>query len=161
MPENNQLLSVESQLVGLPLAGPESFSQAQLDYLKRALGVDETVLWSGSQELTLNTEITLSETYKNFEYICFECSRLSLKKRTTYNTYDDGSHYTVTLNDSQIDSSGTLLLDVTTLSLSNVLKPKVIGMGRKQLMASSLATSTAQPLTLIAVYGIHRIAGGN
>lgn len=119
---------------------------------------DETVLWSGSQELTLNTEITLSETYKNFEYICFECSRLSLKKRTIYNTYDDGSHYAVTLNDSQIDSSGTLLLDVTTISLSNVLKPKVIGMGRKQLMASSLATSTTQPLTLIAVYGINRIA---
>ena len=38
MPENNQLLSVESQLVGLPLAGPESFSQHQLDYLKTALG---------------------------------------------------------------------------------------------------------------------------
>ena len=47
MPENNQLLSVEGQLVGMPLAGPESFSQAQLDYLKRALGVDETVLFEG------------------------------------------------------------------------------------------------------------------
>ena len=161
MPENNQLLSVESQLVGLPLAGPESFSQQQLDYLKRALGVDETVLWSGSQELTLNAEITLSETYKNFEYICFECSRLSLKKRTTFNTYDDGSRYAVTIDDGQIDSSGVFLLDVATLSLSNVLKPKVIGMGRKQLNASSVSTSSGQPLTLIAVYGIHRIAGGN
>lgn len=39
MPENNQILSVEGQLVGMPLAGPESFSQQQLDYLRSALGL--------------------------------------------------------------------------------------------------------------------------
>ena len=68
MPENNQLLSVESQLVGLPLAGPESFSQAQLDYLKRALGVDETVLWEGNLYQTSVSE-TLSESIKNFSKV--------------------------------------------------------------------------------------------
>lgn len=36
----NEIMSVEGQLVGMPLAGPESFSQQQLDYLKRALGVE-------------------------------------------------------------------------------------------------------------------------
>lgn len=35
----NEIMSVEGQLVGMPLAGPESFSQQQLDYLKRALGI--------------------------------------------------------------------------------------------------------------------------
>ncbi len=40
MPENNNIMSLEGQLVGLPLAGPESFSAQQLDYLKRALGVE-------------------------------------------------------------------------------------------------------------------------
>ena len=57
MSENNQMMSVEGQLVGLPLAGPESFSQQQLEYLKRALGVDETVLWSGFKNDIPNTGI--------------------------------------------------------------------------------------------------------
>jgi len=35
---SNEIMSVEGQLVGMPLAGPESFSQQQLDYLKTALG---------------------------------------------------------------------------------------------------------------------------
>ena len=65
MPENNQILSVEGQLVGLPLAGPESFSAQQLDYLKRALGVDETVLWKG----TAASSVTCSESVSNFERI--------------------------------------------------------------------------------------------
>ena len=154
-------MSVEGQLVGMPLAGPESFSQQQLDYLKRALGVDETVLWSGSQELTLNAEITLSETYKNFERIRFECSRTSLKKVTEFNTYDDGVHNAVNLMDSQVDSSNVLIIDSANLSLANELKPKVNGMGRKSFSASTFTSSTSAPLTLIKVVGVHRIAGGN
>lgn len=66
MPENNQILSVEGQLVGMPLAGPESFSQQQLDYLKRALGVDETVLWEGSALVANNASVTLNEAVENF-----------------------------------------------------------------------------------------------
>lgn len=73
MSENNQMMSVEGQIVGMPLAGPESFSQQQLDYLKRALGVDETVLWTGTIGGTggsnLNTTITLSEAITNFDRI--------------------------------------------------------------------------------------------
>ena len=65
MPENNQMMSVEGQLVGMPLAGPESFSQQQLEYLKRALGVDETVLFDGTATATP----TLSESPTNFERI--------------------------------------------------------------------------------------------
>ena len=67
MPENNQILSVEGQLVGMPLAGPESFSQQHLDYLKRALGVDETVLWENSSGSTAESGISLSESPYNFE----------------------------------------------------------------------------------------------
>ena len=66
MPENNNIMSLEGQLVGMPLAGPESFSQKQLDYLKRALGVDETVLWEGSAS---KGTVSLSESPMNFEYI--------------------------------------------------------------------------------------------
>lgn len=67
MAENNQMMSVEGQLVGIPLAGPESFSQQQLDYLKRALGVDETVLYSGGSKDIKSA--TLSETIDNFKWI--------------------------------------------------------------------------------------------
>lgn len=78
MSENNQMMSVEGQLVGMPLAGPESFSQQQLDYLKRALGVDETVLWEGTITKTdttnVNVVITLSESVLNFDRIRVYCN---------------------------------------------------------------------------------------
>ena len=66
MSENNQMMSLEGQLVGMPLAGPESFSQQQLDYLKRALGVDETVLFTNNGG---TSRATLSENPFNFEKI--------------------------------------------------------------------------------------------
>lgn len=69
MPENNNIMSLEGQLVGMPLAGPESFSQQQLDYLKRALGVDETVLYNGSKLIANAAEIDLSETVQNFKKV--------------------------------------------------------------------------------------------
>lgn len=57
----------------MPTAGPESFSAQQLDYLKRALGVDETVLWEGASTVTNALKngagLTLSESPFNFEYI--------------------------------------------------------------------------------------------
>ena len=72
MPENNNIMSLEGQLVGMPLAGPESFSQQQLDYLKRALGVDETVLWEGSLGSTGSSK-SLSESIFNFKTIEIHC----------------------------------------------------------------------------------------
>ena len=65
MSETNQIMSVEGQLVGMPLAGPESFSDGQLAYLKRALDVDETVLFDADGTPVLNP--TLSELPTNFE----------------------------------------------------------------------------------------------
>lgn len=119
---------------------------------------DETVLWSGSQELTLNTEITLSETYKNFERIRFECSRTGLKRVTEFNTYDDGVHDAVTLLDSQVDSSAVLIIDSVNLSLANAVKPKVAGVGRKSFSTSTFTSGTGIPQTLIRVVGINRVA---
>jgi hypothetical protein len=60
-------MSLEGQLCGIPLAGPESFSQAQLDYLKRALGVDETVLFEDTSSTgTLAADVVLSESSVHF-----------------------------------------------------------------------------------------------
>ena len=66
MPEIN---SVAGQLIGMPLAGPESFSQQQLDYLKRALGVDETVLWEGSYTATTFNTSDSPYNYKEIVFI--------------------------------------------------------------------------------------------
>lgn len=68
---SQELMSVEGQLVGMPLAGPESFSQQQLDYLKRALGVDETVLYESSSSTGSKSPITLSENWANFKKLRF------------------------------------------------------------------------------------------
>ena len=75
---SNEIMSLEGQLCGIPLAGPESFSQQQLDYLKRALGVDETVLWSGS---AVDGSITLSEAMSNFNEVevWMECTQTNPK----------------------------------------------------------------------------------
>lgn len=70
MPESNEVMSIEGQLVGMPLAGPESFSQQQLAYLRRVLGVvDETVLYENTNGEELQNGITLSESRLNFESI--------------------------------------------------------------------------------------------
>lgn len=71
MPENNNIMSLEGQLCGIPLAGPESFSAEQLAYLKRALGVDETVLWEGTYSGAIGSSnyITLSEAPNKFKRI--------------------------------------------------------------------------------------------
>lgn len=66
MPENNQILSVEGQLVGMPLAGPETFTAAQVEYLKRAMGIDETVLFESSSYVGT---FTTSEAIENFEFL--------------------------------------------------------------------------------------------
>ena len=52
---SNEIMSVEGQLIGMPLAGPESFSQQQLDYLRTALGLGT---WTDvSSEITKSTKI--------------------------------------------------------------------------------------------------------
>lgn len=73
----NEIMSLEGQLCGIPLAGPESFSQQQLDYLKRALGVDETVLYDGGAagykpgtgSGASNVIVQLNEAITNFDRV--------------------------------------------------------------------------------------------
>lgn len=72
---SNEIMSLEGQLCGIPLAGPESFSQQQLDYLKRALGVDETVLFENSVTGRDGSHsVSLSESLYNFDHAIFYVS---------------------------------------------------------------------------------------
>lgn len=168
MPENNQLLSVESQLVGLPLAGPESFSQAQLDYLKRALGVDETVLCQNdnpSQILT-ETNLTLSESYLHFEKIKLE---LQSSAGSTVNAayYVEGPVFqdaTTELSNIPVCSTSTLMLDLSAFifqtSATTTCTVKSSGT-RLNVASTGITTSSSRGVRVRKIIGIHRIAGGN
>ena len=171
MPENNQILSVEGQLIGMPTAGPESFSQQQLDYLKRALGVDETVLWEDMNNTTQlysgTTYFNLSEAYLNFERIRVYYKNSFSQLQTMTETYvlQSGDTRLGVSGYAQADNNWTqfdraIISFVTTDST----RMKVIATTRAgiSISGSSISSTTGNGgIIPLKVIGIHRIAGGN
>ena len=162
MPENNNIMSLEGQLVGMPLAGPESFSQQQLDYLKRALGVDETVLWESTPSAS---SITLSETAEHFE-------RIKIFYRVNDLIY--GSTEAIVMGGSQnigmsvggnygtqfIAKWGIYALNGTSLGptqTKNAMEFNTNSAGG----TVSVQYESVNAFYILKVVGIHRIAGGN
>lgn len=161
MPESNELLSAGAQLIGMPLAGPESFSEQQLTYLKKSLDVDETVLWANAAGSTVNTSlsITLSEAFTNFERVRIVFARPTLPVSTEYMT--SGNSNTVMVLESVIvGSNNAVVFDVATLNLSGTTVT-CTGFTRKTLADTTLSTSQSYPMTIYKIVGIKRIAGGN
>lgn len=156
MPENNNIMSIEGQLVGMPLAGPESFSQQQLDYLKRALGVDETVLWTGEAS-GVKATMNLSEAYTNFE-------------RLRFVTYEGNA--SIPYWWSEVCTNGTLLYPsyvrtnsasdelagMWTLQSSNDNKTLTISVAAIRKNGGNQVSNSGK---IMKIVGIHRIAGGN
>ena len=164
---NNQIMSMEGQLCGMPLAGPESFSQQQLEYLKRALGVDETVLYDGSPTLSP----TLSELPTNFE-------RLAIEFGTPVNTTGENvGRGFVDVSVSRLDTSSNGSLFMSTFFNGDGTNHNpyftsgfVTGVKTKnwvtswcafgQVFGTSKSTSTNW-FRIYRIVGIHRISGGN
>lgn len=157
MPENNQMMSLEGQLVGMPLAGPESFSQQQLDYLKRALGVDETVLWEGTPTSS-SYQITLSENLSNFEYFAVEWKSYERRYRDNFNAAT--TTQSITLGACFVNADGNYEKSLTTWGTTDgsVYSWKATIHGGFQSSQSSSWNSNVVPLKIV---GIHRISGGN
>ena len=156
MSENNQMMSVEAQLVSMPLAGPESFSQQQLDYLKRALGVDETVLWSNSAGAT---SCTLSENYTNFEYIDVyykdSDQKVMMKRIVTAQTVH-------TFNVSSEEVSDNFWIKTSSFSINGTAIARTGNCQIRITSASAVSYSTANNYILLyKIVGVHRISGGN
>lgn len=166
MPESNEIMSVEGQLVGMPLAGPESFSQQQLDYLKAAMGIDETVLWEGGTSGA--TSATLSESIMNFDTVeiryagaerAGESLVAKVQPRSTISTNG------LPLTDWYVNSGGTFLVcamgfysvsaDGLTLSGTQI---KHMWFSVPNMSYQGTGTSGVK---LFKIVGIHRIAGGN
>ena len=170
MPENNQMMSVEGQLVGLPIAGPESFSQQQIEYLKRALGVDETVLWDCGGTPQQSPALTLSEPYTNFKTL-----RFKLAGGTAPGTYVWNSIYIYlptdsiaavnrfNLNYTSSDSTqGTSFVYKQLMyNVASTTSFTVQGNGQVFYNGSSWSAKTNVTTLMWQVVGIGRIAGGN
>lgn len=164
MPENNQILSLEGQLCGIPLAGPESFSAQQLDYLKRALGVDETVLWEDSTGIAATNETAaLSESIANFEKVAFysepiyggalirnECNVADLAYRFSTGSLDGNNVFIAQYN---------VTISTTTVTVSRSRRVSITYAGAVTTTDLSATGSYKAPIRKIV--GIHRIAGGN
>ena len=154
---SNEIMSVEGQLVGMPMAGPESFSQQQLDYLKRALGVDETVLWEG-EGIVSNFPITLRESITNFERV-----RVYVKWHPTLaSAYQSIEYMVSSANDvwqgmlSAILDDNSFYQSFFTLTVSNGTSVAYT-YGRLRSNYSSGQTNEKQA-TFYKIIGIHRIA---
>lgn len=163
MPENNQILSVEGQLIGMPTAGPESFSQQQLDYLKRALGVDETVLWEGTNATTFTT----SEPIENFSEIHFyvnggEGTNKPIARAIVIMGYTDYSSAIALCYDAPYLITGVFAITWTTrYSRSNntfTFTSSYYGGGNGTTPQANINNNVGH---MYKVVGIHRIAGGN
>lgn len=159
MSQPNELASVEGQLVGMPLAGPESFSAEQLAYLKRALGVDETVLYDCSDNYVYGTNsVTLSESYKNFEIIQLLNSKGDVQ--LFYPANNQGNTLFTLIH----ATNAYLWLIPWTFTSDTVFSGAT---GKMWTVGSTTAVDVArnavydrwiQPIKII---GVHRIAGGN
>ena len=154
---SNEIMSVEGQLIGMPLAGPESFSQQQLDYLKRALGVDETVLWEGNYEST--GSITLSESFKNFELIRVEfITNDNISFTSIFNSAEQNTN--MVLLSCYVRSAVTgLSIKASQYTLTNTTI--TLSRGNDVSVGQSATQTSGNKLTIKRVVGIHRIAGGN
>ena len=160
MAGTNELASVEGQLIGMPLAGPESFTVEQLAYLKRALGLDETVLWEGTFSASTGESFNISEATTNFEKIEIWAVRspsdnsYCIERFSPNNQYISMTSNNVNINDAQQNMYCTRLkFSGTTVTVQQ--------QSVKAFAASAYTTNTSSPMTICKVVGIHRIAGGN
>jgi hypothetical protein len=161
---SQELMSVEGQLVGMPLAGPESFSQQQLDYLKRALGVDETVLWEGSKLIANSAEIDLTETVQNFKKVRIYGKSWSSYKNALYTEVEIIQGETSTTCDVVTAFMGGNGAAVRFVQVVCALSDDKITMNYcNQFSIQGTAVSTATPSGsyINKIVGVGRIAGGN
>ena len=168
MPENNQIMSVAGQLVGMPLAGPESFSAQQLDYLKRALGVDETVLWEGDG--TSGTTINLSESAKNFDRIRIYAHDSNRGRGLIYEhnpstvENNDTLSFCIMMSDCILSADWTGWY-YTQLTYSSTAATSLTNDGGNQVYikysTKTLLKNDGRYLVVDKIVGIHRISGGN
>lgn len=159
-------MSIEGQLIGMPLAGPESFSQQQLDYLKRALGVDETVLWTGTIGAP-GSKGVLSEAVTNFKFVDVYAEPVYggiFPVVTRFATISSGNsvRFGTFSQDGGSTHLANYILDFSGINVS-VSRAKRISINHSNGSVSStnIVTTGDYKAPITKIVGIHRIAGGN
>ena len=166
MPESNELLSAGTQLIGMPLAGPESFSEQQLTYLKRALGVDETVLYENNSpsQIISDTLLNLSESYLHFEKV-----KLYLRAsggNTTQGSYTVES--TIYQNENievsalpVVNAIGSVMYDMNVFLFDTTAPTTCSAKSngtRLNITSSGISTTANRGVRIYKIIGINRIA---
>ena len=161
----NEIMSVEGQLVGMPLAGPESFSQQQLDYLKRALGVDETVLWSGTSAMSNNPSLDLSESAMNFKFVDIyslphDTNDIPIVTRICTEGLSEDTDAQGSFTITGHASGGGFRINNAYLRIVNYTKMTFTEQKQSSIIGTAVSTAyTAN--TIVKIVGVHRITGGN
>lgn len=158
MAGTNEMGSVEGQLVGLPLAGPETFTVQQLAYLKRALGVDETVLWSGTAS-AVNATLSLNEAATNFEYLRFFVTKTDNNDFACYDAVcSNNSDMQLILN----YVGATWLYNMVCIRINCNQDATTLTIAKNSGLHYANGWAADENTGIITkIVGIHRIAGGN
>lgn len=135
-------------------ADVSALSAAQIQALKEALGVDETVLFESSAGIGTGTQLVLSEAYTNFEKLQFVYRTWS-DDTIDVNTFGSGaSIFTLA---SGWTSSSLYALFITTYTATDTTHLDVTKCGYNNVTGSAWTTSNSN-YRLYKVVGIHRIA---
>lgn len=131
---------------------PTNLTAAQIQAFKEALGVDETVLWEGTAEIS-NFPITLSEVPTNFERI-----RISFKSWTDNPTFNEfsGSAGLYNLNSNWTDPNGVSFYFNEKLTLNGMTLSFIAG--KFCAFGDNIVNDQTNNFTVYKVVGIHRVA---
>ena len=162
MAGTNEMGSVEGQLVGLPLAGPETFTIQQLAYLKKALGLDETLLFNSATAVTSGS---FSEAITSFEKIRIYGNRTGSNTTSNLPAYTevylrDGVPTNFMLSSALAGSNNTIYAPTMVYNLTSSAVSFAMGSILNMTAAPSVSLSQSS-IGVLRVVGIHRIAGGN
>ena len=159
MPENNQILSVEGQLVGIPLQEYTAGPGIVVDNVNKVIKVDETVLYDGSSA----TSVTCSEAITNFELLRVYVTPAAVTTDNQYQIVEMvpgkfGSYYILAgyvsnlfhIYGGRIASSGGTILN--TENGFHMWVPITSG---------GNVGNEASNSKIVKVVGVHRISGGN
>lgn len=147
-------VAVASGISDAIAALPSNLSSAQIQALKEALGVDETVLFEDSSGIGTGTQLVLSEAYTNFEKLQF------MYKTWTDDTVDVntfGSNASIFTLTSGWTSSSLYALFLTTYTATDTTHLSVTKCGFNNVTGGAWTTTNAN-YRLYKVVGIHRIA---
>lgn len=151
-----------SSINGSALAGPESFSEQQLTFLKQALGVDETVLWTGAVGSTGSTK-DLSEDTRNFEKIRIYTQVSTGTTERCVQIFDIELKFSSTqaLAFVHVDniSGGNLLSEIIYLCFQANANTFNLLAGCKWSNGTFSQNISSYDFNIVKVVGIHRIAG--